>query len=79
MAYRPCRVIEVEDYGMGIPKDEQKHMFTRFFRAKNAINIEGTGLGLNIVKRYIELMNASISFKSQTEVGTKFTIEFKNL
>lgn len=72
-------VIEVEDYGMGIPKDEQKHMFTRFFRAKNAINIEGTGLGLNIVKRYIELMNASISFKSQTEVGTKFTIEFKNL
>jgi len=71
-------VIEVQDYGMGIPKEEQKHMFSRFFRAKNAINIEGTGLGLNIVKRYIELMNATISFESQTEVGTTFTIEFDN-
>ncbi|NNE55500.1 MAG: PAS domain S-box protein, partial [Flavobacteriales bacterium] len=39
--------VEVKDEGMGIPEDEQKHLFERFFRAKNAANIEGTGLGLH--------------------------------
>ncbi|MEL6844412.1 MAG: PAS domain S-box protein, partial [Bacteroidota bacterium] len=44
--------IEVIDRGIGIPEADQKHMFSRFFRAANAANIKGTGLGLTIVKRY---------------------------
>jgi len=66
--------IEVIDQGIGIPKDEQKHMFTRFFRANNASNIKGTGLGLTIVKRYLDLMNGTIDFTSVENQGTTFTI-----
>lgn len=64
----------VRDEGMGIPESEQKHLFERFFRAKNAINIQGTGLGLNIIKRYIEMLGGEIAFSSATNAGTTFTI-----
>ena len=57
--------ISVEDDGIGIPKEEQKNISTRFFRAKNATNIQGTGLGLNIVNHYLELLNGKISFTSE--------------
>ncbi len=70
--------IIIKDSGMGIPKEEQKHLFTRFFRATNATkaaHIKGTGLGLTIVKRYLELMEGEISFKSEANVGTTFFIE----
>ncbi len=67
-------IIKVKDQGIGIPKEEQEYLFTRFFRAKNAINIQGTGLGLNIVRKYLELMNGEITFESQLNVGTTFTI-----
>lgn len=63
-------VIEITDPGIGIPLEEQKHLFLRFFRAKNAANIEGTGLGLNIVKQYTELMGGTIQFKSEINSGT---------
>ncbi len=66
--------LKVKDHGIGIPEKDQKHLFERFFRAKNAMNIEGTGLGLNIVKKYVELMHGSISFTSTLEEGTEFTI-----
>ncbi len=66
--------IKITDTGLGIPEEEQKHLFTRFFRASNASNIQGTGLGLNIVKRYVELLNGSISFTSKESKGTTFTI-----
>lgn len=66
--------IEVIDQGIGIPEEEQKHMFTRFFRANNVTNIQGTGLGLTIVQRYVELMDGSISFVSKPEQGTTFTV-----
>ncbi len=66
--------ISVKDTGIGIPEDEQALLFSRFFRAKNVTNIQGTGLGLNIVKRYIELMKGKISFKSKLEEGTEFQI-----
>lgn len=69
-------VIKVKDRGIGIPKDEQLHLFKRFFRANNAINVEGTGLGLNIVKNYTELMGGTIEFKSDLNKGTTFSIEF---
>lgn len=67
--------IEVEDHGIGIPESEQGHLFTRFFRAQNASNIQGTGLGLTIVKRYIDLMQGSIAFKSQENHGTIFSVK----
>jgi PAS domain S-box-containing protein len=67
--------IEVKDEGMGIPADEQEHLFERFFRSKNATNIQGTGLGLNIVAKYLEVMDGSITFKSELNKGTTFNIK----
>jgi PAS domain S-box-containing protein len=67
--------IEVKDEGIGIPEDDKKHMFDRFFRASNAINIQGTGLGLNIVKRYIDLLNGKIDFESEYGRGSTFRLE----
>lgn len=64
----------VKDNGIGIPEEEQKEMFQRFFRAKNSINIQGTGLGLNIVKKYVDLLNGSISFESKLDEGTTFNV-----
>jgi len=66
--------LEVTDQGMGIPEDDQQHLFERFFRAKNATNVQGTGLGLNIVKRYVELMGGNISFKTKENEGTTFKV-----
>jgi PAS domain S-box-containing protein len=66
--------VTVEDQGIGIPEEEQKFMFNKFFRAANTDNIQGTGLGLTIVKRYVELMNGTISFRSTAGIGTIFTI-----
>lgn len=66
--------ITVKDEGMGIPQTEVKHIFERFFRASNASNFQGTGLGLNIVKRYIELLKGDINFESTEGKGSTFTI-----
>jgi len=66
--------VVVADEGIGIPEDEQKNLFNLFFRARNVTNIEGTGLGLPIVQKYIALMNGKITFKSKLEQGTTFTI-----
>ncbi len=71
-------LIEVSDEGMGIPEEEQEHMFERFFRAKNVTNIQGTGLGLNIVAKYLESMNGKINFTSELNKGTIFTITIPN-
>lgn len=67
-------VIEIKDEGLGIPQAEQKHMFSRFYRATNVSNIQGTGLGLTIVKRYVDLLGGEISFSSTEGKGTTFTI-----
>lgn len=67
-------IIEIIDQGLGIPKDDQIHLFERFFRATNVTNIQGTGLGLHIVGRYISLINGEISYQSELEKGSKFTI-----
>ena len=66
--------IEVEDEGIGIPKAEQKNMFERFFRANNVTNIQGTGLGLNIVKKYVDLLRGNISFESEEGKGSIFRV-----
>jgi len=66
--------IKIKDKGIGIPLEDQKYLFTRFFRAGNVTSIQGTGLGLNIVRRYVDLLKGSISFKSVHEAGTTFTV-----
>ncbi|MEM9824749.1 MAG: PAS domain-containing sensor histidine kinase, partial [Bacteroidota bacterium] len=68
-------VIKIIDQGIGIPEEDKPHLFSRFFRAKNANNIQGTGLGLNIVKGYLNLMGANIDFESKEGLGTTFTID----
>jgi PAS domain S-box-containing protein len=70
-------LITVEDHGIGISKEDQEHLFERFFRGANVTNIQGTGLGLHIVGRYIEIMDGNISFLSELEKGTRFFITFK--
>lgn len=67
-------VMSVSDQGIGISEEDQEHLFERFFRAKNASNIQGTGLGLHIVAKYVELMNARISMQSELNKGTSFYI-----
>jgi signal transduction histidine kinase len=66
----------VKDSGIGISKEDQKHLFERFFRGHNATHIQGTGLGLNIVTKYVELMNGSINFTSEENKGTTFLLTF---
>ncbi|MCU7497207.1 MAG: PAS domain S-box protein [Ignavibacteria bacterium] len=65
---------EVEDSGIGIPFEDQPHLFEPFFRADNVSNIPGSGLGLSIVKSCVELHKGSISFESYPGAGTKFMV-----
>ncbi len=69
-----CLTILVIDRGIGISNEDQKKLFGRFYRASNAGNIQGTGLGLNIVKRYAKIMGAQISFESKLNEGSTFRI-----
>lgn len=71
--------IQVTDHGIGIPEEDQPLIFTNFFRAANTTGIPGTGLGLHIVKRYMELLNGSIHFTSRRNEGTTFTVRCPNL
>jgi signal transduction histidine kinase len=63
---------------MGIPEKDQSHLFDRFFRASNAINIQGTGLGLNIIKKYLDIIGGEIGFESKEDEGTTFKVTLKN-
>ena len=67
-------IFSVQDEGIGIPIEDQRHLFERFFRASNSGNIQGTGLGLNIVRRYVELLGGEISFASTPGTGSTFTV-----
>lgn len=71
--------IAVKDQGIGISEEDQQHLFTSFFRGKNAINIQGTGLGLHIVKGYVELLHGRIDLNSQLGAGTTITIDIPAL
>lgn len=78
--YIECRsrekdiILSIRDEGIGIPAEDQKHMFERFFRASNAGNIQGSGLGLHIVKRYAELLGGEITFTSEFGKGSTFCV-----
>ena len=71
-------LIHIKDNGIGIPLEDQKHLFSRFFRAKNADNIQGTGLGLHIVQQYLKLLNGTIEFVSEVGMGSTFSIRIGN-
>jgi len=66
--------IAITDKGIGIPAADQVHLFERFFRATNVTNIQGTGLGLHIVGRYVELLNGTINYNSEFENGSRFIL-----
>jgi len=66
--------ISIVDSGIGISEEDMEHLFERFFRAHNAANIQGTGLGLHIISKYLELMDGRISIESELEKGSTFTI-----
>ncbi len=67
-------VVEVRDDGQGIPKEDQDSLFDAFFRARNVGDIEGSGLGLSIVKQCVELHSGAIEFQSEVGRGTTFTV-----
>lgn len=69
--------IAIADSGIGIPKKEQEKMFSKFFRAQNAIqkDPDGSGLGLSVVKSFIEEAGGTVSFESEEGKGTTFFIE----
>lgn len=67
----------VKDNGIGIPQEDHAALFQPFFRAHNTGNIPGTGLGLNIVLRYVNLMDGHIHFESKPDSGTLFILSFK--
>ncbi|MBW3469540.1 PAS domain-containing sensor histidine kinase [Arthrospiribacter ruber] len=62
------------DKGLGIPAKDLPLIFERFFRAENVSHIQGTGLGLNIVKKFIELMGGTINIKSKENIGSTFSV-----
>ncbi|MDP4262844.1 MAG: PAS domain S-box protein [Bacteroidota bacterium] len=68
--------LSVKDYGIGIAKDDQKHLMERFFRGANATTIQGTGLGLHIVSKYAELMNGKVDCQSEPGKGAEFIVTF---
>ncbi|WP_149277009.1 sensor histidine kinase [Pareuzebyella sediminis] len=68
-------VFHVVDQGIGIPLEDQKHIFKRYFRAENVLTSQGTGIGLNIVKNHVENLGGRVSFTSVEHKGSTFTLE----
>jgi len=63
----------IRDEGMGISEEDQQHLFSSFFRGRNAVNIQGTGLGLHIVKRYVDMLGGSLALDSELGKGTRIS------
>jgi signal transduction histidine kinase len=66
--------IKIKDQGIGIPKQEQRFVFDRYFRAENVLLTPGTGIGLNIVQNHLKNLNATILFISTAGKGSTFSI-----
>ncbi|HRO46289.1 PAS domain-containing sensor histidine kinase [Agriterribacter sp.] len=66
--------ISITDQGIGISEEDQEQLFSSFFRGRNAVNIQGTGLGLHIIKRYADLLKGTIQIKSALGRGTTVTV-----
>jgi PAS domain S-box-containing protein len=69
-----CLTLSVQDQGVGISPEDQEHLFERFFRARNVSTVPGTGLGLYIIAKYLELMGGTVALQSALGVGTTVTI-----
>jgi len=67
-------VVTIRDQGLGIPADELPRMFQRFFRARTSTGIPGTGIGLTVVKEFVERHGGNVSVESEEGEGTTFTI-----
>ena len=65
----------MKDKGLGIPKEDQEHIFETFYRGKNVGTIPGTGIGLNLVKDFVALHKGTVYFKSSPQEGTQFHIK----
>ena len=72
-------ILQVKDQGIGIAKEDMPHLFSTFYRGKNAVNIQGTGLGLHIVKRYVDMLEGSITLSTELNEGTTFNVGLPNL
>ena len=72
-------ILKVIDYGIGIPINDQKHIFNRYFRAENVLNNHGTGIGLNIIKAHLENLGGTINFKSEENSGSTFIVELPKI
>lgn len=68
-------IVSIRDFGIGIPKEEQGHIFDKFYQADAAHASEGNGLGLPLVKRILELAGGHVYVQSQVGEGTTFTVE----
>ena len=68
-------IFQIQDAGIGIPLEDQTHLFELFHRGKNIANIPGTGLGLSVVKQCLDLQGGQISIDSQVGVGTTVTVK----
>jgi hypothetical protein len=68
-------IFKITDRGIGIPIKDQKFIFNSYFRAENVLNVQGTGIGLNIVKAHLENIGGTISFKSIENIGSAFFVE----
>ena len=67
-------LISVKDDGIGIPKDELENIFQPFYRAKSATKFKGSGIGLSICKRIVDLHSGKISVKSKIDKGSLFIV-----
>lgn len=71
-------ILQVQDQGIGIPLEEQSHLFELFYRCSNVRSIRGSGLGLAVVKTCVDAHNGYIHITSQVGQGTTVTITFPN-
>jgi signal transduction histidine kinase len=71
-------ILCVKDNGIGIPEEDRARLFESFHRAANVGTVSGTGLGLTIAKRAVELHGGEISFESKDGLGTTFTVVIPN-
>ena len=67
--------LSVKDFGIGIPDKDKKGLFESFFRATNVRNIQGSGLGLSIVKEFTEMHGGTIEVVSEEGKGSEFILE----
>jgi signal transduction histidine kinase len=66
--------IDIVDSGIGISEEDQKHLFERFFRGGNANVIQGTGLGLHLIDRYVRLIHGKVEIHSHLGQGTTLSM-----